>query len=160
MTAETEIIETEITVTTKEQEDLRIDSYSQHCWFRPPEGLRNHFDTIRRGVFEIAPPCFEYEEIEGKEISFTFLWGTDLNNVDIPLNTNKVPEHLWVKSIKGLKYLHPSREFNKILRHKYPGLWESQHFTYEWSDNGDVIRLRISWDLSSYVKPIGDDECK
>lgn len=149
---------TEITVTTNEAEDLRIESYNAHCWFRPPADLRNHFDTVRRGVFEIAPPCFEYEEIEGEKLSFSFLWGTDLNNVDVPLNTNGVSEYLWVKSIKGLKYLHPSREFNKILRHKYKDLWESQHFTHEWQDSGDMIKLRISWDLTEYIKPEGSND--
>lgn len=144
---------TNINITTNESEELRIPSYSQHLWLRPPEDLRNHFDNARRGVFEIAPPLFEYEEIESKKLSFTFLWGTDLMNVDIPINSAGVEEHLWVKSIKGLKYLHPSREFNKIMRHNYPGLWENQHFAHEWQDSGDVIKLRISWDISNYVKP-------
>ena len=145
--------ETEITVTTNEPEELRIKSYAQHLWLRCPESLRDHFDTERRGVFETAPPCFDYEEIEGKSISFTFRWGADMDNIDIPLNEHGVEEHLWVKSIRGLKYIHPSRTFNKIMRSKYPGLWEQQHFAHEWQDSGDVIKLRISWDLTKYTPP-------
>ena len=144
---------TNINITTNEPEELRIKSYEMHCWFRPPADLRDHFDNVQRGVFEIAPPMFEYEEIKGEKLSFSFRWGTDLNNIDFPINENGMSEHLWVKSIRGLKYLHPSRAFNKILKHKYPGLWENQHFAHEWSDNGDTICLRISWDLTNYVKP-------
>ena len=144
---------TTINVTTgepEESEDLRILSYSDHLWHRPPADLRDHFDTVRRGVFETAPPVFEHAEIEGDSISFTYKWGTDLNNIDIPINENLIEEHLWVKSIRGLKYLHPSRAFNKIMRRKYPGLWTQQHFKHEWSDSGDVVTLRISWDLTKY----------
>lgn len=140
---------TTINVTTGEPEELRIDSYKDHLWFRPPVDLRNHFDTARRGVFEVSPPCFEWSETEEK-LEFVFKWGTDLNNVDHPINENGIEEHLWVKSIRGLKYLHPSRAMNKIMRHKYPGLWMGQHFKHEWNDNGDVVTLRISWDLTKY----------
>jgi hypothetical protein len=148
----------EIIVTTSEPEELRIESYMPHCWFRVPKNLRDHFDINRKGVFEISPPCFEHEEIEGKSLSFTFKWGCDLNNVDSPLNENNISEHVWVKSIRGLKYLHPSRAFNKILRHKYPTLWETQHFSHKWNDNGDVISLTISWDLKTYIKPEEKDD--
>lgn len=145
--------ETTIDITTNKPEELRIPSYMEHCWMRCPKALRDHFDSERKGVFEISPPCFEHEEIEGEKLTFTFTWGCDLNNIDTPLNENDISEHVWVKSIRGLKYLHPSRVFNKILRHKYPGLWENQHFKHEWMDNGDTIRLRISWDLKTYTKP-------
>ena len=151
--------ETEITVTTndpEDPEDLRIKSYGDHLWLRCPKTLRDHFDTKRKGVFEISPPCFEYVETE-TEISFTFIWGCDLLSLDTPLNTAGVEEHLWVKSIRGLKYIHPSREFNKVMRHKYPGLWTDQHFAHKWSDNGDVISLTISWDLTKYQPPEIED---
>ena len=144
--------ETNITITANEPEpeELRIAAYSEHLWMRCPKSLRDHFDTNRKGVFEISPPCFKYEEIENESISFTFRWGTDLMNVDIPLNSAGIEEHLWVPSLRGLKYIHPSRAFNKIMKHKYQGLWNQQHFKHEWLDNGDVISLTISWDLSKY----------
>jgi hypothetical protein len=144
--------ETEITMTTNEPEELRIESYKDHCWFRLPADLREHFSNVRNGVFEISPPCFEWSETEEK-LEFIFKWGCDLMNVDSPLNSSGVEEHLWVKSLKGLFYLHPSREFNKIMKHRYEGLWTQQHFSHEWLDNGDTITLTISWNLSTYVLP-------
>lgn len=145
-------METKITVTASDHEELRIKSSYEHLWLRPPKTLRDHFDTQRKGVFEIAPPCFEYE-INDDRLSFTFKWGTDLNNIDTPLNDRGISEHLWVKSIKGLKYIHPSRKFNKIMKHQYEGLFEQQHFTHEWDDSGDIVSLTISWDLRNYTPP-------
>ena len=152
--------EDKITVTTnepEEPEDLRIKSYEDHLWLRCPKALRDHFDNVRKGIFEISPPCFEWKEGDEK-IEFTFKWGTDLLNLDTPLNTSDIEEHLWVKSIRGLKYIHPSREFNKVMRHKYPGLWAEQHFDHNWEDNDDVITLTISWDLTKYQPPESKDE--
>lgn len=150
--------ETNIEVTTNElPEELRIHAYREHLWFRVPETLRDHFDEKRRGVFEISAPCFEWE-ITNTRIEFIFKWGTDLMNIDVPLNIDGIEEHLWVPSLRGLKYLHPSRAFNKVMKHEYPELWMQQHFTHEWHDSGDVITLTISWDLSKYTKPeVGDD---
>lgn len=148
--------ETEITVTTEdrksEPEELRIPAYSEHLWFRCPETLRNHFDGKRRGVFEISPPMFDWN-ITDTKITFVFKWGTDFANIDIPLNADGVEEHIWIPSLKGLKYIHPSRAFNKVMKHEYKGLWESQHFKHEWSDSGTVITLTISWKLDEYTKP-------
>ena len=141
--------ETTINVTTNESEELRIPAYQEHLWLRCPKTLREHFDNVRKGIFEISPPCFEWK-VSDYKIEFMFKWGTDLLHLDTPLNTAGVEEHLWVKSIRGLKYIHPSREFNKIMKHGYPGLWMEQHFAHDWNDDGDVITLIISWDLTKY----------
>lgn len=154
----TEIKETEIITMTNELEDLRIPAYSDHLWFRCPKTLRDHFDTKRKGVFEISPPCFNWNVMD-KKIEFIFQWGTDFANIDTPLNSHDIEEHIWVPSLKGLKYLHPSRVFNKVMKHEYPGLWMNQHFNHEWEDSGDVITLTISWDLEKYEK-LEPDEIK
>jgi hypothetical protein len=151
----------EIIVTTseskpKDKSDLRINAYREHLWFRCPADLREHFSNVRMGVFEISPPCFEWSETEEK-LEFVFKWGCDLLNVDLPLNSAGISEHLWVKSLKGLFYLHPSREFNKVMKHQYEGLWMQQHFAHEWSDSGDVIMLKISWDLDQYTPPKSEE---
>lgn len=135
-----------------ELEDIRIPSYAEHGWIRPPKSLREHFETKRFGVFEIVPPCFDWNPSKRK-IILTFIWGTDINDIKIPINKNCVEEHCWVPSQKGLKYMHPPREFNKMMKHDYPELWDQQQPTHEWEDNGNNIMLILSWDLEKYIKP-------
>ena len=144
--------ETTINVTTNESEDIRIPSYSSHGWMKLPQELKDHFDEKRFGVFDIVPPMFSWEYNEEK-LKLIFKWGTDLNNIETPLNQNDVPEFCWIPTLRSQKYIHPPREFNKFVRKNYPGLCVQQQPMHEWDDNGDVITLYLSWDLSKYIKP-------
>lgn len=147
--------ETNIDVTTNEpekDEDIRIPSYLAHGWMKLPQELKVHFDTERFGIFDIVPPCFTWKNDE-EILVLTFKWGTDIQNIDIPLNEKGVTEFCWIPTLRSQKYIHPPREFNKFVRQNYPGLCVQQCPVYKWDDNGDVVTLILSWDLTSYVKP-------
>lgn len=145
----------EITMTTNESnepEDLRIPSYAEHGWMKLPQELKTHFDTKRFGVFDVVPPMFSWEHNE-EMLQLVFKWGVDISNHEIPLNKNGVAEFCWIPTLRSQKYIHPPREFNKFVRQNYPRLCLQQQPIYEWADNGDVITLILSWDLTTYVKP-------
>ena len=140
---------TGITVTTNEPEDIRIPSYQEHGWMKLPQDLKDHFDKNRFGIFDVIPPMFSWEYNDEK-LKLTFKWGIDLNNPEIPLNQNGIPEYCWIPTLRSQKYIHPPREFNKFVRKNYPGLCIQQQPIYEWADNGDVITLILSWNLLKY----------
>ena len=144
--------ETTIDVTTNEPEDIRIPSYQEHGWVKLPQELKDHFDKKRFGVFDVVPPMFSWEN-DKKRLRLTFKWGTDLNNPEIPLNQNGVPEYCWIPTLRSQKYIHPPREFNKFVRKNYPGLCIQQQPVHRWKDNGDVITLYLSWNLRKYDPP-------
>ena len=81
--------ETTIDVTTNEQEDIRIPSYQDHGWMKLPQGLKDHFDKKRFGIFDVIPPMFSWGNDE-KTLTLTFKWGTDISNPEIPLNQKEL----------------------------------------------------------------------
>lgn len=136
---------------TENPEDIRIPSYQEHGWVKLPQELKTHFDTERFGVFDIVPPMFSWGDDE-KTLTLTFKWGTDLLNIDTPLNQNGVPEFCWIPTLRSQKYIHPPREFNKFVRKNYPGLCNQQQPKHEWTDSNEIVTLVLSWNLETYVK--------
>ena len=133
-------------------EDIRIPSYIDHGWMKLPKTLKEHFDTRWFGVFDVIPPMFTWNATNPK-LELVFKWSTDINDKEIPLNENGKPEFCWISSLRSQKYIHPPRDFNKFVREKYPSLCRQQQPIHEWSDDGAVITLNLSWDLNKYVIP-------
>lgn len=132
-----------------EMEDLRIPSYIAHGWMKLPKTLKVHMDTAHFGIFDIIPPMFSWEATKTK-LSLTFKWGTDITDREVPLNNDGKAEFCWVPTLRSQKYVHPPRDFNKYVRETYPGLCVQQHPTHTWEDNGTVISLFLSWNLTKY----------